>query len=55
MEEEEEKFKCKEDRLRTRNFGVNMFEEKINSKEKITDNPTVTLLPVHLDHQYILQ
>ena len=42
-------------RLRTRNCDTNLNEEIFYWEGKITDNPTVTPLPVHLDHQYILQ
>ena len=42
------KFKYIKVRLRSRNCYANL-------NGKITDNPTVTLLPVHLDNQYILQ
>ena len=42
-------------RLRTRNCYTNLNEEKFYWEGKIADNPTVTPLPVHLDHQYILQ
>ena len=42
-------------RLRTRNCYTNLNEEKFDWEGKITDNPTVTLLPVHLDPHYILQ
>ena len=42
-------------RLRTRNCYTNLNEEKFDWEGKITNNPTVTPLPVHLAHQYILQ
>ena len=52
MGKEMEKFNLKymKVRLRTRNCYTNLNEENFYWEEKITDNPKVTIMPVHLDH-----